>query len=381
MTTAPKKIDAHFLPLSERETLCRSLLAEFGVTSVRARDTELNHRCILPFGLHRNGDSSASASLNYDSLTFNCFVCGSGGLFWFIGVCRGSSTTEVRRWLADQTGTGADGFDLSMLLAQFDAIYNAERERPAPMPRMSPRALAPWNFIHPWLTTGAPDLGVPGRGIPEANLVSMQVGYAERYPLDETGRTSERIVIPHYWRGALVGWQTRRLDKRDGTPKYLNSPDFPKDQTIYNYDPARRRAVVVESPMSVLRHLHHLPVEGTFGASITPRQARLLAQHPEVVLWMDNDEAGWKAVAGRDEFWPSGRLKEHHPGLIEQLSPFCDVYVVDSEWYADPADMDDELADALVGGAVPGSLWSPPAALRCWTCKQVHGGKCADVAA
>jgi DNA primase len=90
----------------------------------------------------------------------------------------------------------------------------------------------------------------------------------------------------------LVGWQARRLD--GGKPKYKNSPDFPKDTTLFNYDYLRDTVVIVESPMSVMRHWHHMPyVEATFGAAITNEQLRLISKHPKVILFLDNDKAGW----------------------------------------------------------------------------------------
>lgn len=370
--------EAVLLPDSAKEQLARSLLAEFGVTSISTRepDGELIHRCVLPW----HPETKPSASLNYKKLTYRCLGCDSkGGLLWLISSARGISTTDARGWLAGQTGLDGADFDLTALLDLFDALYEDRRSGPPPMPQFGVQVLAPWMFIHPILTVGAPDLGIKGRGIPEANLMAMQVGFAAEYPMDrdpETGavtRTSQRIIIPHFWQDRLVGWQSRRVAD-DGTPKYLSTGDFPKDRTIYNFDAKRRTAVVVESPMSVLRHLHHLPIESTFGASVTDGQVRLLAQHEQVILWMDNDEAGWKAVEGRDE--PKGKRVEHHPGLGEKLSAYCDVRVVDSPWAGDAAEIDDETVAALVADAVPYALWRRPQVLLCLSCKKSHEGKC-----
>ncbi len=100
-------------------------------------------------------------------------------------------------------------------------------------------------------------------------------------------------------KGKLVGWQSRRLDSSDGTPKWLSTPEFPKDSTLFNYDEVCKAdpnfVVVCESPMSTLRHQHHLPIVATFGAEVTDRQVRLMAEFDRVVLWMDPDNAGWRA--------------------------------------------------------------------------------------
>lgn len=369
-STESKTFEAALLPDSIKEDMCRSLLAEFGVTSISVRepDGELIHRCCLPW----HPEKKPSASLNYKKLTYKCLGCqASGGLLWLIGTVRHASGTEARQWVETQTGLGAGDFDLSALLGLFDALYSEDkRSGPPPMPRFSMRALDPWAFVHPWLTIGAPDLGIPGRGIPAETVESMKVGYAEEYPMGKGEPTSERIIIPHMWKGHLVGWQSRRLWD-DGTPKYKSTPDFPKDRTLFNYDPKRKWAVAVESPMTALRHLHHLPVEATFGASVTDNQVRLLAAHERVILWMDPDPAGWNATAG----WADNK-GDHHPGLGERLEPYSEVLVVDSPWAADGADMDDVSARDLCVDAVPYSVWRRPKHLLCWICKAEHDGGC-----
>lgn len=345
---------ADALPDEQKRDLCRSLLAEFGVTSVTERGDELIHSCCLPFGAHRNGDRNPSASLNYRKLTYNCLGCGnSGGLLWFVGVCRGDDSAQARGWLDQQMGLTEDEEGLANFLRFIDALYSPDSSsrRPAPVPKMDPGILDRWRRIHPYMTDPPP----VGRGVPVETIKHFSVGYGEfRTNIgveEDRWITSERIVIPHFWRGDLVGWQTRRLGN-DGTPKYKSSPDMPKDSTIYNYDPRRPTAVVVESPMSVLSKHHLCPtMEATFGAKVTDRQVRLLAAHESaIILWFDNDDAGWKAT--RD--------------VGDALSAYGPVYVVDSPWAADPADMDRETFLGLLANPVPYALWKPPAELRPW---------------
>lgn len=344
-----RPFEAGMLPDSEKERLCRSLLSEFGVGKVKVRepDGELIHCCALPWHDERN----PSASLNYRKLTYRCLGCDSrGGLLWFIGSCRGSSGTEARQWLDDQTGTGSDEQSLASLLDFFDAVYAPRQGIDlTPIPRMAQRVLDPWKFIHPYLTDPPPE----GRNIPGVNVMAFQVGYTPNYVIrlsDDRRVASHRIVIPHFWRGDLVGWQTRRL-VQDGTPKYVSSPDFPKDRTIFNYHPDQP-AVVNESPMSVIAMADRCPtMEATFGASITDRQLRLLAEHPRVILWLDNDEAGWKATDVVGEF----------------LTAYTDVRVVDSAWNGDAADLVKHgmgaEADRLIAEAVPYAVWRRPETL------------------
>ena len=345
------------LPDSVKESMCRGLLEEFGatITSVREPDGELIHRCALPWHEERR----PSASLNYKKLTYRCLSCDSkGGLLWFIAACRDVPGPEAKKWLEGQTGLGVE-FDLGALLNLIDAIDKAPtaQVRP-PMPKFSPLVLKPWKVIHEYLTED--------RGVPEQNIVDLSVGYAERYKVSDMQR-SQRIVIPHFWRGDLVGWQSRRIYK-DGTPKYLSTSDFPRDRTLYNHQPNREMAVVVESPMSVLRHYHHIPFEATFGAAVTDQQVKLLARHRRVVIWMDNDPAGWRATEGAwEEF--GRRRKKVSAGLIERLAPYTDVRVVNNPWAADPGDMDDQTVEELVATAVPYPLWRRPRRLREWEVK------------
>ena len=340
-------LEMSLLPDSEKERLCRELLEEFGATGIRSNGKgELIHSCCLPFGLHAHGDRNPSASLNYQKLTYNCYGCGGGGLLWFVGICRGVGTAEARRWLAAETGNGPDEQPLTSLLDFFDAVYAQKQDTPAPIPNMDLRVLDPYRQIHPYMTEV--------RGCPMETLIEHNVGYGEfrinlGTPEQPNWVTSPRVVLPHIWRDKLVGWQTRRL-LNDGTPKYLNTPDFPKDTTIYDYDPKRRTAVVVESVLSILRHSSRHHMVATFGASVTDRQMRFLSQYERVILWMDNDNAGWRAT---------GEIAEH-------LESYMPVFVVPSPWAADPGDMDDETVDALLAEAVPYSIWTPPMELQPW---------------
>lgn len=365
--------EALSLPEEAKEALCRDLLSEFGVDRVVHNPTkgELTVRCVMP----DHDDRHPSAGLNYRSLVYSCFSCGAGGgLLWLISTVRGhTSPAAARDWLIGHVGL--DGEDTGAILRLIDMIVDdAGRSRVrAPIPSFSPRVLEPWAFVHPWLTDPInwDDPSMGGRGVPEQNVLDLEVGYAEAYPLDDKGTTSERIVVPHFWKGKLVGWQSRKIFE-DGSPKWLSSIDFPKDETMFHL-PEGDTLVVVESPMTVLRHVHHLPLAATFGANITDRQVRLMADYGRVVLWLDPDRAGWRAVEG----W-TGENGERHLGLIDRLEPYTDVWVVDTDLDVDGADMTDEDAAACVQGAVPGPVWERPKRLRCYVCRKVHTGDCRE---
>lgn len=332
------------MPLVQKRDLARQLLAEFGVEKVTERGHELIHSCCLPFGGHKHGDANPSASLNFEKLTYNCLGCGnSGGLLWFIGVCRGEDTDRSRQWLEVQLGHDDSDEGVAKLLAWIDAMYSGDSRVTQTIPKMAASTLTGWLKLHPWVTEV--------RHIPAEVAMAFQVGFGEfRVPLDDDRWvTSQRIVLPHFWRGDLVGWQTRRLTD-DGTPKYLGSADFPKDLTIFNYQP-KHSVVVVESMMSVLSKHHVDPhIEATFGAKVTDRQIQLLASHPGVTLWFDNDDAGWSATER----------------VGDALSAYCPVWVVPCPYAADVGDLDVDTYQELLAQRIPYPLWTPPTSLLPW---------------
>ena len=345
---------AAHLSEGEKESICRSLLAEFGVRDIRGnRQTgELVHACLVS-DYHQDQAKNPTASLNYKKLTYNCLGCGSsGGFIWFIATVRGCTADQAYKWLEDEAGLGNEPMEQEKFLDIVRAIYAREGNHSEIIPTYSERVLEPWDVIHPYLTTVGP-LGITiqgepvmGRGLPEENLIAMRVGWNP----DE-----DRCVIPHFWKGRLVGWQTRRMPWGGG-PKYHSTEFFPKDQTIYNFDPTRRhkRIVVVESPMSCLMHLHRLPIVGTFGAQITNQQVSLLARADEVVLWLDPDKGGWSAMRG----------SANTPGVPQRLAAHTNVRVVVNTYDADPQEFPTEMAEELVDQAVPYVLWKQPDFLR-----------------
>jgi len=350
------------MPASVKEQLCRDLLEEFGAVSIRHRPSqgELTHGCLVNPDQHSDQVRNPTASLNYEKLTYKCLGCNAqGGLLWLITQLRGCTWQEARDWLGRETGTGDIVMPLQQLLDYYDALYADTKTRPAPIPVHSASVLDPWlAVVHPWLTTGVEDLGLKGRGIPEETVKALKIGWD---PVDDT------IVIPHFWKGQLVGWQKRRLS--GGGPKYESTEDMPKDQTLYCYDAGRREAIIMESPLSVAKHWHALPVEGTFGAAVTDRQISLISTHYErMVLWMDNDNGGWRALEGTP----------NTPGMIERLSKYGTVWVVDSPFAGDPGDLDTKTATAVLEECtIPAVNWERPTYLACHRCfERAHQGSC-----
>ena len=91
-------------------------------------------------------------------------------------------------------------------------------------------------------------------------------------------------------------------------------------------------------------------MSGTFGAKVSETQLRILQRYPDITLWFDNDDAGWKATRT----------------VGEANSRYQRVWVVDSPYAADPADLPDDVVDSLYEGAIPYAIWNPPDQLIPW---------------
>jgi hypothetical protein len=301
-----------------------AILAELGIEVVEEYGDELSMRCPMPW----HDDRHPSAQLNASKLAFQCWSCqSSGGLLWFLAVVRGAidPITEspdwaaMRAWLTEIVAPEPGDF-----AKMIDAICAPRNHQHEPLPRYSFDVLA-------HLTIDYDDY-LLSRGIPEKTLSEFLVGADTR---------KRRVVLPILWKNSLVGWQSRRRFS-DGSPKYQTSPGGPTGRVLYGEPSAR--PVVVESPFSVLRHAHHQPMTATFGASVTPEQLRWLHSCDRVTLFFDPDPAGWRAI----------RV------VGDELVHYTGVFVASSPDERDPADLDDETLDVLIGEAVPYPCWQPP---------------------
>ncbi|MFJ4902828.1 hypothetical protein [Streptomyces sp. NPDC088727] len=358
------------LPEAHKEKLARDALASIGVDVKRQQGDELIIPC--PIGnYHDDQDRNPTAALSVTKLLFNCLGCQARGtILWLIATVRGDEDIEqARQWLSGEAGL-TRAMDLPVLLELFDSLYT-EKKRP-PMPRYSDRMLLRW------LDHGAPNYILSDRGVPADTAYRKLIctdpdGFMG--PPENRVRTGPRAVIPHYWCGDLVGWQSRRLPGANpSAPKYLSTPSFPRDETIYNELPDEEILIVVESPMSSLRHMHHSPVSATFGNVVTDRQLQYLARgRKRLTWWMDNDEAGWRAIEGYQR--EGSRFRA--PGAPQRASGMCQNWVVRSPFACDPADLSDEVYDIVLESAVPWQVWTRPEKLFCHRClKESHAGRC-----
>ena len=268
-----------------------------GVNEVNESGNEFIHSCKLPFGLHKNGDQSPSASLNKETLLFNCFTCGGGSIFWLVenilDITFDQAVAKVKEY---SVGSVVDYEKFIDKLQQ--NLNKGKPDGKFDIPIYSENILNPWIRETEYMNS---------RGISIEVQQKMKIGlreYAEEWVRDEKGYQKlilSRIIIPHFFNGQLVGWQGRKLTEDPRVPKYKNSKHFPKAWTLYNYDNIDfdEELIVVESPMSVLKlkTLGITNVVSTFGASVSDYQVNLLRQCQNICIWMDGDTAGRKATS------------------------------------------------------------------------------------
>lgn len=297
----------------------RALLEHYGVRNdheetTHSGEVEVIHSCLLDRvdRHHNNGDENPSAACNLDRKLYVCYAYWGGDLFHLVQKLENKGSFEeilpiIAPFLSGAV-TEPDKFleELERILA--DGAYSAD------LPSYSDRILTPWAFVHPYLHE---------RGIDSDTASKLKIGWRQ----DEN-----RITIPHFWNGHLVGWQSRAVPDRPGLwpgtadpmPKYRSTPGFPRSDTLYHDHsrpfPRTGRVIVVESPFSVIKATSlglTTPVVATFGSKVSVAQAAMLTDFDDVILWADPDPAGKtmeRTVARRLHRHPGLRVVEPDPG-------------------------------------------------------------------
>lgn len=314
------------------------VLDALGVDVTRIRNG--NHWGDCP--LH--DDNGEHFSIDEDTLVWNCFHCGGGLLPQLVAQALDFEDTDDERawdqavqWLIPYSDGEVDSLTDEQFLEQLERNLAAgsvtvKHHRKVDIPVYSERVL---NGL----------LDVPSEVLAHWNITRQET--AEHFRLGyqlarERGTyVGPAIVIPHFFHGKLVGYQERWLgdDRPKWLKKYMNTDDFPRHDTLYNWDEASRAGgvvFVVESVMSVLR-LWELGYDAvaTFGAKVTDTQLRLLRTiETGLYLSFDNDKDGRSALA---------RCNAHLMGEI----PVWTLPFVDSA-KGDLADLSDDEVEDLI---------------------------------
>ena len=294
-----------------------------GVGEIIENGDEYIHSCPLPFGVHKNGDRSPSASLNKETLLFNCFGCGGGSVIWLVQNCLNISKDDAIAKLKNEV-VELKLVPVEDFINRLEGVFSSNPEDRTDIPHYSDTILRRWEGTCDYLTS---------RGVSEAVQRSMRTGVdsgrleIQKTPEGEITAQVDRVVLPHFMRGRLVGWVARKLEDIPGVPKYRNSKGFPRGSWLYNLDNAIKfdEVYVVESPMSVLvmksRGIDN--VVATFGAKVDRQQLNLLRNFSKVNIFMDGDTPG--------------RMATDH--ILEELQSYTKLGIIMTPDEEDPATM------------------------------------------
>lgn len=332
------------------------IFPELGLEPRDWRGYWANMSCPNFSGLHEGEDVNPSFGIDTENLRYNCFVCGGGPLEDLVAETLGLDHDAAVRWLEDRS-MAKHLQTLPEHRAVIENILAQTEKREVALPEYPADALFQYDKIHPYVLR---------RGVSNEIAMKMQIGFSDEHV---------GIVIPHWFQGKLRGWQIRHLAEKDGKflcprpscnekgspPKYKNTPDFPRQNTVYNYDSLVPGGwtIVVESPFTALylmsNGLDPENVVATFGAFMTVEQAfTLIGQSEGVLFWPDNDPAGTTWF----EHKPRKGSKMRSPGLV-MLEKHVPTYIVPCApgAKADPANVAPEEIFAYLEAKYPTSLY------------------------
>ncbi len=343
--------DAYEKWLEVEQTLrIEEVLDELGVYSTHVRGDEWFAHCPLP--THSGADRNPSFSINLDSFKFSCFTCATGGTAIRLAMqILDIDYIAAVDWLAGFSDYAP--YDDVSFLDSVRRKLAADDERPMereddPLPWYPTARVSEWsaNLLDDdsfWVDCS---LILDGRDrmIDHEVARHLQLGYDPEH--HRGSHVGPALIIPVFAEGHCVGWQERWLgDRPDWVPKYTNTTDFPRNETLYNGQMLHtKRAIVVESPMTVGRLLTAgYASMATFGAQVSDDQIRLLRRVPEVWVSYDNDKAG----------------KDATRRIVDALSEHSEVWVVlpPEIEKGDLGDCDDALLEETLANRLPGLLF------------------------
>jgi DNA primase len=298
---------------------------------VPLRKVGRTYKGVCPF----HTEKTPSFHVDPDKGFFHCFGCGAGGdVFEFLERHEKVGFVDAVKMLAQKFGlplpeleSGPESDDarrdaalretLLKVHEMAAAYFRARLASPAGLAarrQLTDRGLA---------ATTIDELGLgyapPGRdglksellkeGVAEALLV--QSGLLVRRENGEVvDRFRHRLMVPICRdMGPIIAFGGRQMDKDQGGPKYLNSPETPiysKSRTLYGLHLTRQLirkagyAVLVEGyfDFAQVYQSQTAPVVATCGTALTPQQGQLLRRYAgKAVLSFDPDAAGEGAAA------------------------------------------------------------------------------------
>lgn len=319
------KIDEVVIETIRKETDIIDLIGEHVQLTKRGK----NWFGLCPF----HDEQSPSFSVSEDKQLYHCFGCGaSGNAISFL-------MELEHRTFVDAVATLASRLGIELDIAEGQRTARDEEESHTEKLLKAAHAQATQFYHHLLMNTVEGERALQylyERGFTEQQLIEHQIGWTlnqsdsllrvlqDDYPLPllvEGGllthfedrdqyydRFRERIMFPlRNERGEVVGFSGRIIEKKEGAPKYLNSPETPifkKNQLLYNLDRAKspiRKAnevILFEGFMDTLAAeregiLEAVAVMGTALSEQHIIQMRRLTNR--LIICCDGDDAGWEA--------------------------------------------------------------------------------------
>ena len=302
---------AHKLAVMENVNVEKLIRERYGITNYRDEGDELRMSCPLPDGLHKNGDRSPSFGFNKETRLWGCFVDGGGNAAQFVMRMEGvgfDAAIDILR--AYQSEITKEDFDRLVESFTKDAQHTELKQN---------NEAIKWADEHTdyWYTRGYTDL----------TIKKYKLGY---------DKLDNRATVPHFFNGVCVGYQKRSLD--GSMPKWKNAPDFPKSDTLFNYDNVKnaQEVIVVEAACSAIwLSQNGYNAVATFGAKVTENQIRLLRGFKNVIIYFDPDSAG-----------ENGAEK-----MGNELNKFTSVYIVNAD--GDPNELPPDQLEIAINEAQP----------------------------
>lgn len=278
---------------------------DFEVLETDKNNNDIGH-CPDPWNLHKHGDTTGKFAIHRDKKVYNCWVCGGGSLLSLAMEIKDLDEVAATDWLyqfASEDAISEEEFE-----DEISRLLVTEIDRKKPLPYFNERVLDRLEPAYEW---------AEGRGISKSVVDAFKVKFdpeAVRRSKKNADYIGPAILMPHFWQGRLVGWQTRWLDedRPKWLPKYTNTADFPKEFTVFNYDREyfSEEVVVCESvPTVYVCATYGIPAMATFGSNVNDTQMRYLRKCVNgLIVAPDNDGAGAKYVdalyEGLDRFVP-----------------------------------------------------------------------------
>lgn len=240
-------------------------------------------RALCPF----HNDSNPSFSLHSAKGVWICFKCGSGNFYELVERVLNCDPREAREWI-ENNGNQASIENILPTLKQVlfpteEIIHTSQT----------------WRILYENLSNKTMPNWFLDRGFTWKTVNHWDIRYDPVW---------DSVVIPIRWHNELVGTVTRNTIKE---PRYENSPGLPRSEILWGeISRVHKDIIICEGALDNLWlwQLEYNSI-GLLGTQISQKQIQLLQQlgFGEIILALDNDEAGKKATENAvNEFLKNG---------------------------------------------------------------------------